>query len=61
MTEISMTDAIAHSIGWDAGNRSMRRHGRTAWCEEDWNAAAEATHKALAAITVDHTCGAIQP
>jgi|GEM_PF-2995952 len=32
---------IAHAAGWDAGNRSMQDGGRTAWNEDDWNAACE--------------------
>lgn len=29
------------AAGQDAGNRSMKKAGRTSWNEEDWNAAAE--------------------
>lgn len=32
---------IAHAAGTDAGNRSMRAAGRTAWSAEDFDAAAE--------------------
>jgi hypothetical protein len=32
---------IAYAAGWDAGNRSMRAGGRTAWDEGDWDAACE--------------------
>lgn len=32
---------IAHAAGWDAGNRSMRGSGRTAWSEDDWDAACD--------------------
>jgi len=31
---------LIHSAGMDAGNRSMRRAGRTKWNKEDYNAAA---------------------
>lgn len=30
---------FAHSAGWDAGNRSMRKAGRSKWNDDDWNAA----------------------
>ncbi len=32
---------IARAAGWDAGNRSMRDSGRTAWNEDDWDAACD--------------------
>lgn len=31
--------SLAHAAGWDAGNRSMRRAGRSRWNAEDYNAA----------------------
>lgn len=34
-----ITREIAHAASWDAGNRSMRSAGRTAWSEDDYNAA----------------------
>ena len=34
-----MTMQIAHSIAWDAGNRSMKKAGRSTWNHLDWNAA----------------------
>lgn len=33
------THAEAMAAGRDAGNRSMRAAGRTAWNDEDWSAA----------------------
>lgn len=36
-----MTYDIAMGAGQDAGNRSMRRAGRTAWSEDDYNVAVE--------------------
>lgn len=36
----TITYAIAHAAAWDEGNRHMKEGGRTAWSEEDWNAAA---------------------
>ena len=38
---ITMTYSLAMAAGQDAGNRSMRRAGRSKWDESDWNAAAE--------------------
>lgn len=38
---IRTTVRIARAAGWDAGNRSMKAAGRTAWNEEDWNVACE--------------------
>ena len=42
-----MTKKIAYAIGLDAGNRSMRAAGRSAWNEDDFNAASEATAAAF--------------
>jgi hypothetical protein len=36
-----MTYEIAHAAGQDAGNRSMRKAGRTSWDREDFNIAAK--------------------
>lgn len=35
---LSYRDIMA--AGWDAGLRSMRKAGRTAWNQDDWDAAA---------------------
>lgn len=45
-----MTKALARAIGQDAGNRSMRKAGRTAWSADDYNAACEAMQNALTLI-----------
>jgi hypothetical protein len=37
---MQMTEQIARAAGWDAGDASMERGGRTAWNEDDYNAAA---------------------
>jgi hypothetical protein len=47
MGRIVITQDLAHAAGMDAGNRSMRRAGRTAWNEEDYNAAAAEEHRLL--------------
>lgn len=36
---MKLTEEISRSIAQDAGNRSMRDAGRTAWSREDFNAA----------------------
>ena len=36
-----LTYAMAHAASTDAGNRSMRAGGRTAWSQDDLNAAAQ--------------------
>jgi hypothetical protein len=41
---------IAHAAGWDAGNRSMREHGRTSWNEDDWAVACETHGRLLAEL-----------
>lgn len=40
---------LALAAGEDAGNRHMRRAGRTAWVEEDWDRAADVTDQVLVA------------
>ena len=37
---IPLTADLARAAAHDAGTRSMRRAGRTAWNEDDWNVAA---------------------
>ena len=36
-----MTFDLAHAAASDAGNRSMRKTGRSRWNEDDWNAMVE--------------------
>ena len=38
---------IAHAIGQDAGNRSMRKAGRKVWNRKDYNKAAETMSRLL--------------
>jgi hypothetical protein len=47
---ITATYRIAYAAGTDAGNRSMRRNGRTTWNEQD-RAAAYDTFAAIFATT----------
>ena len=35
---MTMTYQIAMAAARDEGNRHMRKHGRTVWNEDDWNA-----------------------
>jgi len=42
-----MTTALAWAAATDAGNRSMREAGRTAWSAEDYAAAAEELHRLI--------------
>jgi len=42
-TAVTLTLDIARAAGADAGNRSMRAAGRSAWSEDDLNAAGERT------------------
>lgn len=44
---ITATYKIAHAAGQDAGNASMRIHGRTTWDTDDWNAAAKVMNHLL--------------
>lgn len=46
-TELTLNQALCYAIGRDAGNRSMRRHGRTQWNESDYNVAAKAYQRAM--------------
>lgn len=39
MLREAVTREIARAAGWDAGNRSMRSAGRTAWNATDYAAA----------------------
>lgn len=39
---VRLSPILAHRAGWDAGNKSMRAAGRSAWNEDDWNAAHQA-------------------
>ena len=38
MKPIELTQDIIYAAGHDAGNRSMRKAGRTAWSEDDLSA-----------------------
>ena len=46
MAKLKMTYEIAHTIGMDAGNRAMRKAGRAAWNEDDYNESVRAFNKA---------------
>ena len=40
MSRPVLTYELAHAAGLDAGNRAMRKAGRTAWSDADYNVAA---------------------
>ena len=44
---MTLTKELAYAAGRDAGNRSMRNGNRTAWNEDDYNAASEVTNRLL--------------
>jgi hypothetical protein len=44
-TRIILTYDLAMAISTDAGNRHMRKHGRTAWNDEDYNVSVIEFHK----------------
>lgn len=48
---VTLTAALARAAGQDAGNRSMRKAGRTTWSVADWNAAAEVTETLMVTLT----------
>ena len=54
------TQAIAHAAGWDAGNRAMRAAGRTAWNEDDWDAACEVFNRLMRIVDADAALAAAQ-
>ena len=49
MSRPVMDRELANAIALDAGNASMRRGGRKAWNEDDYNAAVEAFNRCLPA------------
>lgn len=56
-----MTYKLAHAIGWDAGNRNMRKNGRTDWNEDDWSVAAAEFERVYAEATeTERQCGTFQ-
>lgn len=51
--KIIMDRELAHAVGTDAGNRSMKRAGRTAWSEEDKRAAIDEFYRVMPEIKDD--------
>lgn len=43
----------AHAAAWDAGQSSMRKAGRSAWDESDFNASASALEALLDAVSLN--------
>lgn len=55
MPNMTLTRQMAYDAGRDAGNRSMRHAGRSAWSEADWNVAAEEHERLIeASARADH-------
>lgn len=50
---IKLTKELAHAAGWDAGNASMRKAGRTKWNRADYNLAARTTNRLLDALLAE--------
>jgi hypothetical protein len=48
-----ITISLVRSIAADAGNRSMRKAGRAAWNEDDWNTAAAVAQRLIPLIDGD--------
>lgn len=42
---MKLTPKIIHSAATDAGNRNMRKNGRTIWDEDDFEAAARESER----------------
>jgi hypothetical protein len=51
MKPITITYQLAMAAGRDAGNRSAKAAGRTAWNEDDFNTAAEVTTRLLVRVS----------
>lgn len=45
---MTITRQLARAAALDAGNRSMRKAGRTSWSRADWNEAARVTNELMA-------------
>jgi hypothetical protein len=48
---------LASAAGQDAGNRSMKKHGRDIWGPEDWDAACETFDKIWDAYVANYFGG----
>jgi hypothetical protein len=49
---IELTYQLCMAIGQDEGDRNMRKNGRKAWNEEDYNVAAKKANELLDKISV---------
>ena len=50
---MTLDPCVAYAAGLDAGNRSMRAAGRTAWSEADHAAACRETRRLMAVLYAD--------
>ena len=53
-----LTQAMCFAAGRDAGNRSMRKAGRTVWAQADYNAACAEYKRLLPFANCNYTVGA---
>jgi hypothetical protein len=53
---ITMDYKLAMAAGRDAANRQMRKAGRTAWNEDDWNTAASLVQRLLDGVEAPAAC-----
>jgi hypothetical protein len=53
MAVLAFTYDTAYAAGRDAGNRNMRRNGRTVWDEDDYAAAVAAMCRLLPPVDAD--------
>ena len=54
------TREMAYAAGRDAGNRSMRKAGRTAWSKDDYNAAAAECARLMPFANCNYEVGAMR-
>lgn len=47
MPMMTLSPAIAHAAGTDAGNAAMRKGGRTKWSDEDYETAVRTTNRLM--------------
>lgn len=54
MMKIKMTYSLAMAAAKDAGNRNMKKNGRTIWNREDYNVVREVFDKLIALCQSPH-------
>jgi len=56
----TFTRAMCYAAGRDAGNRSMRKAGRTAWAQDDYNTACAEFERLLPFANCNYTVKAMR-